>query len=156
GSTDSLWVNGDTAVFGGASGTPGVVSLNDFSVSAAGIIFNVGGYNINTSASSIGATLALSGTPTIAFNGSFAYAISAGINTSTGFTKSGAGTLILSGTNSISGGINVSGGVLQGDVNSLGANDISDSGNVTFNQGAAGAFSNVVSGAGTLTKIGAG
>ena len=79
----------------------------------------------------------------------------AGILSGTGsLTKIGSSTLILSGANTYSGGTTVSAGILQGDTTSLQGN-IVDNANVTFNQAAAGTYSDVISGTGSLTKTGA-
>jgi outer membrane autotransporter protein len=79
-----------------------------------------------------------------------------GIVSGTGsLTKLGAGTLTLSGANTYSGGTTISAGALQGDTSSLQGN-ITDNASLIFNQGAAGTFGGVVSGTGSLTKLGAG
>ncbi|GAB3781118.1 autotransporter-associated beta strand repeat-containing protein [Dyella agri] len=70
-------------------------------------------------------------------------------------TKLGAGTLTLSGANSYSGGTTVSAGTLQGDTASLQGN-ITDNASLIFNQGANGTFAGIVSGSGSLTKVGTG
>lgn len=77
------------------------------------------------------------------------------ISGSGSLTKTGDGALVLSGTNNYSGGTTVTGGNLQGDTNSLQGN-ISNNATVTFDQGFDATFSNVISGTGDLTKIGAG
>ena len=79
-----------------------------------------------------------------------------GILSGTGsLTKIGSSTLTLSGANTYTGGTTVSAGILQGNTTSL-QGDILDNANVTFNQAAAGTFSDVISGTGSLTKTGAG
>jgi autotransporter-associated beta strand protein len=80
----------------------------------------------------------------------------AGILSGTGsLTKIGSSTLTLTGANTYTGGTTVSAGILQGDTTSL-QGDIVDNANVTFNQAAAGTYSDVISGTGSLTKTGAG
>jgi autotransporter-associated beta strand protein len=69
--------------------------------------------------------------------------------------KTGKGTLILSGNNSNSGGIVVAGGTVEGTTNSL-TGDITNEGILRFNQGFDGAYSDVVSGNGSLEKSGDG
>jgi fibronectin-binding autotransporter adhesin len=71
-----------------------------------------------------------------------------------GLTKSGAGTATLSGANSYSGGTVVSAGRLVGDTTSL-QGTITNNGSIVFNQSTNGAYGSVLSGTGTLIKIGA-
>ncbi len=70
-------------------------------------------------------------------------------------TKSGLGTLVLSGTNSHTGATTVDAGTLQGTTATL-TGAITDNANVTFDQSTAGTYGGVLSGSGSLTKIGAG
>ena len=70
-------------------------------------------------------------------------------------TKLGAGTLTLNGANSYSGGTTISAGALQGDTTSLQGN-IADNASLIFNQGTAGSFGGVISGSGSVTKLGGG
>ena len=70
-------------------------------------------------------------------------------------TKSGLGTLVLSGTNSHTGATTVNAGTLQGTTTTL-TGAITDNANVTFDQSTAGTYGGVLSGSGSLTKIGAG
>ncbi|BDU21916.1 hypothetical protein DYGSA30_33730 [Dyella sp. GSA-30] len=92
---------------------------------------------------------------TLAFNqatdGSFAGAISG----AGAVVKQGAGVLTLSGTNSYSGGTTISAGTLQGNSASLQGN-IADNAALVFDQGTDGSFAGAISGAGTVTKQGAG
>ncbi len=72
-------------------------------------------------------------------------------------TKDGTGTVTLSGTNDYSGGTAVDAGILQGTTSSLQGNIFAASGtDVTFAQAANGSYTGQLSGAGTLTKAGAG
>lgn len=70
-------------------------------------------------------------------------------------TKQNAGTLILAGTNSYSGGTAVNGGILQGNSLSL-QSAIVDNTAVIFDQTFDGTYAGSLSGAGNLTKQGAG
>ena len=69
--------------------------------------------------------------------------------------KNGAGTLILSGANSYSGGTTVSDGSLAGSTTSLQGN-ITNNANVTFDQTNTGTYGGIISGTGTLFKLGTG
>ncbi len=80
----------------------------------------------------------------------------AGIMSGAGaLTKIGAGTLIMTGANTYGGGTTVSVGTLQGDSTSLQGN-IANATSVVFDQAGSGTYAGVMSGAGALTKIGAG
>ncbi|MFO7903493.1 MAG: autotransporter domain-containing protein [Pirellulaceae bacterium] len=70
-------------------------------------------------------------------------------------TKTGAGTLTLSGTNTYSGGTTVSDGILHGNAASVQGNIVNDS-VVVFDQASAGAYSDVISGSGSVAKMGDG
>lgn len=71
-----------------------------------------------------------------------------------GFTKTGNGRLILNGTTSHTGGTTVSGGTLQGNTETLQGNIVND-GALVFDQEGVGEYAGVISGSGTVTKIGA-
>lgn len=81
--------------------------------------------------------------------------IGGSIGGSGGLTKTGSGTLTLSGPNTYTGGTTISAGTLVGDTTSI-RGDVTDNGALVFNQIADGSFGNVISGAGSLTKTGAG
>ncbi|MDL2286664.1 autotransporter-associated beta strand repeat-containing protein, partial [Desulfococcaceae bacterium OttesenSCG-928-F15] len=70
-------------------------------------------------------------------------------------TKEGAGDLTLAGTNNYAGGTTVSGGTLIGDTDSL-QGDIVNNAAVKFDEAGDGMYSGDMSGAGSLTKEGAG
>lgn len=88
-------------------------------------------------------------------NGTFG-ANGGGITGAGSLVKEGAGTLILSGPGvfNYTGGTTVSGGTLQGDDTTL-QGDILNNANVTFNQLVDGTYADIISGTGTVTKIGA-
>lgn len=93
-------------------------------------------------------------------NGSAAVdAILSGAITSSGgvqsLAKTGAGALLLGGTNTYSGGTLVSAGQLIGSTASL-QGAITNNAMLTFNLATNGTYAGVLSGAGTLTKVGAG
>ncbi|QDU80440.1 Extracellular serine protease precursor [Polystyrenella longa] len=70
-------------------------------------------------------------------------------------SKTGVGTLILSGTNNYSGGTTVTAGKLQGTTSGL-QGDIANNSQVEFNQSTDGTYSGVMSGTGSLSKMGSG
>ena len=72
-----------------------------------------------------------------------------------GLTKSGTGTLTLSGPNSYTGGTIVSAGQLVGTTTSL-QGVITNNASVAFDQATTGNYSSVMSGSGSLTKLGVG
>jgi len=71
------------------------------------------------------------------------------------FEKLGSGTMTLTGVNSYSGGTTVTAGRLAGNAAALQGNIVNNS-NVAFNQTGSGTYSGVMSGNGSLTKIGTG
>ncbi len=86
-----------------------------------------------------------------------------GVVSGSSLTKVDRGTLILTGTNTYQGSTYVNGGTLQGNTNSIRGYIIFDSNNanpiprsVTFDQGFDAAYDRVISGIGSVTKIGAG
>ncbi|WP_244755950.1 autotransporter-associated beta strand repeat-containing protein [Pseudoxanthomonas helianthi] len=102
----SAWNNAalDDAFFGGTAGT---VTLGG-PVTVHNISFTSNGYTLT------GGTLNLSGlNPTIdSGSGAVTQTISSVINSTSGLTKTGTGTLVLNGSNTLNGGINVNGGTL--------------------------------------------
>jgi autotransporter-associated beta strand protein len=90
GSGDAVWNNGDSAIFGSATGSAGTVSVISSGITVGGLTFNThAGYLLNTTTAS---TLTLVGNPTITAN------VDATLNlvvAGSGFTKEGAGVLTL-------------------------------------------------------------
>jgi outer membrane autotransporter protein len=80
---------------------------------------------------------------------------SSSITGSGSLVKTGSGTLVLTGTNSYTGGTTISDGTLVGSTDSLSGNVVNGA-SLVFDQGGNGQFAGVISGAGTLTKSGAG
>ncbi|WP_303795107.1 autotransporter-associated beta strand repeat-containing protein, partial [Sandarakinorhabdus limnophila] len=103
------------------------------------------------------------GALSIAIGSVFEYAssanqtISGAITGAGSLSKSGAGTLTLSGANTYSGGTTISAGTLTGTAsNSFGTGAIANNGALVFDQNANASFTGVISGTGSLTKLGAG
>jgi autotransporter-associated beta strand protein len=120
GGGDSVWTNGQTALFGTGTAAAGTVNIDDASgsVSAAGIIFNApgsGNYTIGATGSD---SLVLSGTVTV--NGSVSPTISAPI-AGAGFTVAGTGTLNLAGTNTFTGPLLLQSNLVVNSGSNLGA-----------------------------------
>lgn len=101
------WPNtgAEVAVFGGTAGTV-TVSNGGLGVSAAGLVFNSGGYVLASDIVNLtGATPSITVT-----NGTDTVRISSVLAGANGFTASGNGTLLLSGTNTLSGQITIGSG----------------------------------------------
>ncbi|WP_309085982.1 autotransporter-associated beta strand repeat-containing protein [Chelativorans sp.] len=97
----------DNAIFGGTAGTVTLgapITVNSITFTANGYTIAGAGANILTIAG---------GTPTVTTNAGVGATISAGIQTSAGFTKAGVGVLTLSGANNFgTGALNVNAGTL--------------------------------------------
>ncbi len=111
GATDQVWNNSavDAAIFGG---TAGAVTLG-VPITAQSLQFNTSGYALS------GSALTLSGTAPGIDIGSGTVTINSILAGTSGFTKSGAGNLVLSAANTYSGATNISGGVLQATANNV-------------------------------------
>ena len=123
----SLTLDGGTLQ---VTGTGFASTARDITLGSAG-----GGFDIADAGNSFTVTPALGGTGALA--------------------KLGAGTLVLSGANTYTGGTTISAGTLQGSSISLQGN-IADNAALAFDQTTDGTYAGVISGSGTLTKIGSG
>ena len=143
-----VWDSTTTAVFtnNAATVTVSTVSAN------AGMQFATDGYALNSGTITLGGSAIASNT--ITTDTGITATINSVLSGSAGMTKAGAGTLVLGGTNNYTGGTLISAGVLQGDTISL-QGTITNSGSIVFNQSTNGAYGSVLSGSGTLIKIGA-
>jgi len=96
----------------------------------------------------------------LAFNRSNTYTVSNDISGTGSLIKLGAGTLILASNNTFRGGVTINEGTLQiGDGSfggKLGTGNVTNNAALVFNRSNAYTASNVISGAGSLTKLGAG
>ncbi|MCU0792508.1 MAG: autotransporter-associated beta strand repeat-containing protein, partial [Opitutaceae bacterium] len=168
GSGSLIDVQGGTLVGGNFGNEVWTSNLSDLNV-ASGALFQGGEANVRVDA--------LSGAGTIrsGFTGagyqSFTFGVDNGSGTFSGvlsnndtfaanFTKEGTGTQILSGANTYTGSTTISGGVLQigdgGTSGSLASASIVNNAALRFNRSDASTFAGVISGSGTLTKLGAG
>jgi fibronectin-binding autotransporter adhesin len=148
GTSDVAWSNTtpDSAVFAGTAGT---VTLAE-AITAADLTFTTAGYTIT------GNTLTLSGTPAIATGTGISATIASTLDGTSGFTKTGAGTLTLSAANSISGAAAVSAGrIVLGSNTALGTTAVTlDGGSIERN--AVGSVGNAIAvGAGGGTIVAA-
>ncbi|HUB25519.1 MAG TPA: autotransporter-associated beta strand repeat-containing protein [Tepidisphaeraceae bacterium] len=175
GSADSVWSNGDIAVFGAANGAAGTVLIDDPSggVIASGITFNApgsGNYNISANAND---SLTLAGAAAISVNYAGSPTISATISGTSGLTYSttGLGTLILAGSNSYTGTTSINSGTIvvgpdgslgnAGNAVQLGTPEVAggtattSAGNLVLNNNVTiGTFSNLTAGNGsTVTNL---
>ena len=144
----NVWDSTKTAVFtnNAATVTVSTVSAN------AGMQFATDGYTLSSGTITLGGSAIASNT--ITTDAGVTATINSALSGSAGMTKAGAGNLVLGGTNNYTGGTLISAGVLQGDTTSL-QGTITNSGSIVFNQSTNGAYGSVLSGAGTLIKIGA-
>ncbi|MGO4702722.1 autotransporter-associated beta strand repeat-containing protein [Dyella sp. 2RAB6] len=154
-----IFNQGTSGSFGGAiSGTGSLTKLGAGTVTLSGANTYSGGTTISAGALQ-GDTTSLQGNITdnasLIFNQGADGTFGGSVSGSGSLTKLGAGTLTLGGANSYSGGTTISAGALQGDTSSLQGN-ITDNASLIFNQGAAGSFGGVISGSGSVTKLGAG
>ena len=110
---DTIWTNGEDAIFGAGvlgTGTPwttgGLVTASGISVGSMN--FNIGGYEV-------AGTATLTGTPVITVaNLADTATISAALSGTVGFSKSGNGTLTLSGANTgLSGPVTLNAGTIN-------------------------------------------
>jgi autotransporter-associated beta strand protein len=108
GVTNSMWTNGNNAIFGGTGGT---INVDSF-ISVQNMSFNADGYTIGDS--DFNGMLTLTGTSSISvLNSDHSATISETLAGSAGLSKTGLGTLTFSGANTYTGVTNVSAGILK-------------------------------------------
>ncbi|WP_313697188.1 autotransporter-associated beta strand repeat-containing protein [Achromobacter sp.] len=140
--TGALTKQGDgTLVLNGANGYTGGTVI-------------AGGTLEGSSTSIVGAVDTAAGT-TLRVNQATDGVLSGPVSGQGQLVKEGAGALTLAGVSSYSGGTQVNAGALIGDTSSL-QGAIANNATLVFNQGADGAFSGTLSGAGSLVKQGGG
>lgn len=148
----------DGSFGGGISGSGSVTKLGAGTVTLTGANAYTGGTTVAAGALQ-GTTTSLQGAisdnASLIFNQSTDGVFAGDISGSGSLAKTGAGKVILSGTNTYGGGTTISGGALQGSTSSL-QGVITDNAALIFDQAAAGTFSGVISGSGSVTKQGAG
>lgn len=94
---------------------------------------------------------------TLTVDGAGNWTLGGDVSGGAGLVKTGGGTLTLAGNNSYSGGTQLQAGAITGDTNSITGPVATSTGTtLTFDQGSAGTYSGVLSGAGNLEKAGAG
>ncbi len=130
-----------------------LAAASDAQLGTGALTFN-GGALQTLAAFNSAKAVSLLGVGTIDTNG-FAANLTGAITGVGSLVKNGAGTLTVTGNNTFSGGTTVNAGTLQGNTTSL-RNTIVNNAAVVFNQTATGTYAGVMSGTGSLTKIGAG
>jgi autotransporter-associated beta strand protein len=146
--TGSIWSNAtpDAAFF---EGTAGTVTLGE-AITAAGLTFTTTGYTVT------GNTLTLAGTPSISTGAGISATIASVLAGTSGFAKTGAGTLTLSAANTISGAATVSAGrIVLGSNTALGTTAVTlDGGSIERNVAGATVANAIAVGAGGGTIVG--
>ncbi|UHC20226.1 autotransporter-associated beta strand repeat-containing protein (plasmid) [Methylobacterium currus] len=156
GAAANAWGQGGLAIFAGTAGTVTVGGATP--PQTAGMEFLTEGYSVT--GGSIALTAFSAGTaPTILTDSGFTATIGSALTGTDGLEKTGTGRLILTGANTYTGGTTISAGTLQvgtgGTSGSL-AGDIVNKGALVFYRSDDLAYAGVVSGTGTLEKLGAG
>ncbi len=157
----TLTLSGVNTYTGGTNFNAGVISVannSNLGATSGGLNFSGGSLRLSSAFDNARAVTLGAGGGTIETatgNSTFSGAISG----AGALTKTGAGTMILTGADSATGLTTVTAGVLQigggGTTGSI-ASNIANSGSVVFNRSNDLAYAGVISGGGSLTKLGAG
>jgi fibronectin-binding autotransporter adhesin len=146
-----------SATFNLGSGTASLVSRNGGTVNL-GALSGSGGTTVSgATATDAPTTYVIGGNnSSTTFSGRITDGSTAARTTAV--TKAGSGTLTLAGTNTYGGVTTISAGTLQigngGTTGTLGTNNVVNDGTLTFNRSDAISCANVISGSGSLTKLG--
>ena len=156
----TLTLSGSSNYTGGTTLTAGTLALGSANAIGSSGTISFGGGTLQSSASnttdySARFSNAASQQVKIDTNGQNVTLASNLTSSGGSFEKLGLGTVTLSGTNTYSGGTTVSAGSLVGTTTSL-QGAITNNAAVTFDQSTSGTYAGVMSGNGSLTKLGAG
>ena len=153
----------DVAFAGIISGTGSVEQRGAGTTTLTGVNTYTGGTTISAGTLALGnggTTGAITGNvtnnATLAFNRSDATAFNGVVSGTGSVEQRGTGTTTLSGVNTYSGGTSVLNGTLAGNAASFGSGAIANNAALVVDQTSGGSLNNVLSGAGLITKTGAG
>ncbi|MDX8430510.1 MAG: autotransporter-associated beta strand repeat-containing protein [Candidatus Algichlamydia australiensis] len=150
-----LTVTGANTYSGGTTLLDGVLSIsadNNLGNAVGTLTFN-GGALLSTGTFSSNRGVSLTGAGTIEVDLAEELTLSGILSGAGGLTKTGGGQLTLTGANTYAGGTTVTAGTLQGNTTSLQGNIVNNA-DLIFNQAVDGTFASIVSGTGSLEKIG--
>lgn len=152
----TLALNGDNAYTGGTTLAGGTLIAGSNTALGTGSLDVTGAARLSAADGvSLANTVVLGDALTV--DGAGNWTLGGDISGGASLTKTGAGTLTLAGDNSYTGGTELQAGAITGDTGSITGPVATSAGTtLTFNQGAAGAYAGVLSGAGNLEKSGAG
>jgi autotransporter-associated beta strand protein len=151
-----LTLSGTNTHSGGTTLSAGTIILGNNAALGTGTLTlgGAGTLQSNDDARSVSNAIATAGNA-LAISGASNLALNGVISGTGSLTKTGAGTLTLGGANTYSGGTTVTTGILTGTSNSMQGN-ITNNAAVVFDQAGDGTYAGIMSGTGTLTKMGAG
>jgi fibronectin-binding autotransporter adhesin len=151
--TGSTTINAGTLALGAANRLSNATNVSVASIAT----FGLAGFNETVGSIGGAGGIAL-GAGALTAGGSGASTTVSGIISGTGgaFTKVGAGTLILSNANTYTGGTTISGGTLQFDDGGSVVGNITNNATLAFNRSDSFTYADVISGGGSVTKLGNG
>ncbi|MEN4918929.1 autotransporter-associated beta strand repeat-containing protein [Achromobacter spanius] len=152
----ALALSGDNTYAGGTTLAGGSLIAGSNTALGTGALEVTGGATLSAADGVSLANAVLLGNA-LTVDGAGNWTLGGDISGGAGLVKTGAGTLTLAGNNSYAGGTQLLAGAITGDSDSITGPVAASAGTtLTFDQGAAGAYSGVVSGEGNLEKTGAG